>query len=830
VAVRTEARRQQEAKRLAPLLRAALGCAQRGRPVFPLHSIRNGRCSCDKVDCESPAKHPRTRNGLKNATTDAKQIRRWWAQWPAANIGLVTGSASGLVVIDVDIHKGGDAGLHALEQRFGALPETLTARTGSGGKHLFFCHPGNGAIIKNAVGFLGASGVDIRADGGYVVAPPSRNIAGPYAWATRLKPAALPKNWLAALIQPPTPEDRTRRSTNDAAPGHSIPKGERNARLASIAGSLRRRGATESTIAAALHAANADQCDPPLPRDEVEAIARSIARYDHGAGTEDAHPSDLGDDGPDERIEIVLGADEIRVNDVALAALAAEPSIYARGNRLVRVVRPRDGGAPVIQELPASSLRELLTRRVRFMREVKDALVPAHPPEWCVAALVARAELHDLRHLAGVAVSPAMRPDGSILDRRGYDPATGLFLEPAGEVSPVPEHPSRADAQAAAEALLEVVGDFPFAQPAHCSAWMAGVLTPYARHAIRGNVPAVVVDANTRGSGKGLLVDTIAIITTGRPISRSPQPREDDEMRKHITAAAIGGTPAILIDNITGKFSYRSFDAAITCNGTWSDRVLGRSERRVLPLHAVWFITSNNAAFSSDTARRVLPIRLMTEVEHPEDRRDFRHPDLLAWVSAERPRLACAALTILRAYHAADRPQTDLLPWGSFENWSALIRQCIVWLGLTDPVAARAELRERADADRDAILSLLTEMEQLAGADISAAELLERSASHPDLRAALDELCPPRPGEDRPSTQRIGALLRSLRDRVVDGRRLEGRPGHGRALRWRVSKCPDSGTGKNTHHPHHPHPGNGECGEYGEDDTRPGGAASEVVE
>ena len=89
-----------------------------------------------------------------------------------------------------------------------------------------------------------------------------------------------------------------------------------------------------------------------------------------------------------------------------------------------------------------------------------------------------------------------------------------------------------AEAKAAAETLLKVVCDFPFALPAHRSAWLAAVLTMLARHAIDGNVPAVLVDANARGSGKGLLVDCISMIATGHPIARSPQPKEDEEMRK----------------------------------------------------------------------------------------------------------------------------------------------------------------------------------------------------------------------------------------------------------------------------------------------------------
>ncbi len=338
----------------------------------------------------------------------------------------------------------------------------------------------------------------------------------------------------------------------------------------------------------------------------------------------------------------------------------------------------------------------------------------------------------------------------------------------------------------------------------------------------------MLVDANARGSGKGLLVDTIAIITTGRPISRSPQPRDDDELRKHITSIARAGTPAALIDNITGKFTYRSFDAALTCEGRWADRILGQTARREWPLPTVWFLTSNNAALSSDTARRVLPIRLLSDAEHPEDRRDFAHSDLKSWIVGERPRLVCAALTILRAYHEAERPQTEMVPWGSFVEWGRMIRQCLVWLGLPDPVHARHELRERADVDRGAIATVLCEIEQCTpdGTVISAAELLKHSAGRAELRAAIDELSPPRAGVDL-TAQRLGSLLRSLRDRVVDGLRLEGHIGHGGALRWRVREVHSSPEGVDRHHRHQRHqaaPLPGDDGDIGEDETPRGEA------
>ena len=113
------------------MLDAALAYAGRRWPVFPVHSIRDGRCTCGCADCDSPGKHPRTAHGHTEGTTSEEQIRAWWGQWPDANVGIVTGEASGLVVLDVDL-PGGDVSLEALEDTHGALPETLEATTGGG--------------------------------------------------------------------------------------------------------------------------------------------------------------------------------------------------------------------------------------------------------------------------------------------------------------------------------------------------------------------------------------------------------------------------------------------------------------------------------------------------------------------------------------------------------------------------------------------------------------------------------------------------------------------------------------------------------------------------
>src|SRR3954463_3133713 len=132
----------------------ALAHARRDIPVFPCHEVLpDGRCSCRKPACDRKGKHPRTENGLNDATKDPRQIEKWWADWPNANIGGRMGAESGLAALDVDPRHGGDASLAKLEAGNGALPETLVAFTGGGGLHYLFKRPAEG--FPSGVGNVG---------------------------------------------------------------------------------------------------------------------------------------------------------------------------------------------------------------------------------------------------------------------------------------------------------------------------------------------------------------------------------------------------------------------------------------------------------------------------------------------------------------------------------------------------------------------------------------------------------------------------------------------------------------------------------------------------
>jgi hypothetical protein len=206
----------------------ALAYAAGGFPVLPLHSPDGGACTCRRPGCDSPAKHPRTANGLTDATTDEETIRRWWTMWPEANVGIAVPDSH--VVVDVDVVEA----TSALDGR--ELPTTATARTGRGWQFLYrTMRP-----VRPTVGAL--PHVDIRGVGSYVVAPPSQHVNGAeYLWI------APPKDGIAEApgwVYDVAPARRLEPSDV----GAPIPSGQRNAELTRRAGKLRRDGFSESTI------------------------------------------------------------------------------------------------------------------------------------------------------------------------------------------------------------------------------------------------------------------------------------------------------------------------------------------------------------------------------------------------------------------------------------------------------------------------------------------------------------------------------------------------------------------------------------------------------
>lgn len=262
-------------------------------------------------------KLPTTAHGFKDASLNEAQIREWWTQRPDAGVAIATGN--GLVVIDVDPRNGGDDGLETLLGE-NKLPETVTVLTGGGGQHFYFEAPR--IPIRSRSGI--APGVDVKADGGYVVAPPSPHQSGrAYTFEAssspdQMKLARLPI-WLMNVIMQGPEEAKTAEGKPLAAPlPERIVEGERRKHLLSLAGSMRRRGAGEDAILAAIRSENGSgRVTPPLDDVELTVLAGDVLkRYQavkelkkEKAAPKEAHRSGLTDLGNAERFVDLFGSD-----------------------------------------------------------------------------------------------------------------------------------------------------------------------------------------------------------------------------------------------------------------------------------------------------------------------------------------------------------------------------------------------------------------------------------------------------------------------------------------------------------------------------------------
>jgi hypothetical protein len=260
--------------------------ARRGWSVLPLHTVVDERCSCGKANCQSPGKHPILANGVTGASSDPEIVRSWWDKTPWANIGIATGERSGIAVVDVDVRNGGMSHLAELD-----LPDTLAVRSGSGGLHFYFelRHPLRSRHGQKAI----AQGVDLQADGVYVVAPPSVHLLGEYKWLNQLPLAPLPAVAIGGT------KATTETSTIPPPNGHAhiivqpdqkewvadllkadCPQGERNVTLTRLAGFLRNL-LPEPVALQIARTWNHDHCKPPLDDDEVvQNVRHKYQRYE----------------------------------------------------------------------------------------------------------------------------------------------------------------------------------------------------------------------------------------------------------------------------------------------------------------------------------------------------------------------------------------------------------------------------------------------------------------------------------------------------------------------------------------------------------------------
>ncbi len=239
---------------ISKLHKAALDYAKDGIPVFPV--VPNN-------------KRPLSENGFKDATTDPSVINGWWSQYPDANIGIPTGEITSWLVVDVDNKNGvsGNDSFNALIEKYGELPETRQHLTPSGGYHLIFRY--SGTEIRSSVGKLGP-GLDIRCNGGYVVAPPSVIDGSRYQFDNMCIPIKNAPEWLIKLAV----------ASKDKVADKGVSEGHRNDCIFEQALECRKQGLSFEEAQVEVEKINQEKCNPPLENEEVQKTLASAYRYE----------------------------------------------------------------------------------------------------------------------------------------------------------------------------------------------------------------------------------------------------------------------------------------------------------------------------------------------------------------------------------------------------------------------------------------------------------------------------------------------------------------------------------------------------------------------
>jgi putative DNA primase/helicase len=461
------------------------------------------------------------------------------------------------------------------------------------------------------------------------------------------------------------------------------------------------------------------------------------------------------------------------VDELENALVARECGLYLNAGRLVEIswqeIAVADGGKDrslQLAELTALGLVDRLSRTAIFKQYLKteDKWVICDCPKDVAQTYIDRATKR-MPVLLGVITAPTLRFDGSLLQTPGYDKRTRIFFDPNGvKFSKIPEKPTKEMAREALEQIKRPFEGYVF-EGAGISVALSCVITALLRSALPA-APLHGFDAPLAGSGKTKLFDTASVIATGHRAAahgggdgRSAQ----EESEKKLAASLLAGDTMILLDNMETPLEGQLLNQMLTEQKV-TLRPFGKLKNRIATCVALVGATGNQLSVRGDMLRRCLIARLIIEHERPELREFGFDPVELA--KNERTELAVAALTIVRAYQIS-KDRVRVTPLGSFEKWSRLVRQPLIWLDLPDPVDVMESTRaaDPATAHRKALMAAWP-----FAVETTVAKLIQRATDYPDLKAALAAVATGADGALSP--ERLGWWLRRNKDRVVE---MEGR-------------------------------------------------------
>jgi len=502
-------------------------------------------------------------------------------------------------------------------------------------------------------------------------------------------------------------------------------------------------------------------------------------------------------------VQVIAGELPRMADEAEQALLASGEHIFARAGQLVRPVvdtvhaaKGRTTTTVKFRPLCRAAMLDLLSKVAIFQRydQRSKAWRNTDPPADLCALLLAREGLWRFPRVAGALTTPTLRPDGSVLEQPGFDPATRLFLAPNPDLKmpPLPAAPSLDDARRALQLLSDLLVEFPFKSDIDRAVALSGLLTAVVRGALP-TAPMHVFRAHTPGTGKSHLVDTASVIATGRPCPVIAAGKTIEETEKRLGALLRDGVPIVSIDNANGELG-GDLLCQLTERPLVRVRILGLSEAPEFECKASVFATGNNLTLVGDMTRRAVLCSLDAGVERPELRKFASDP--IARVMENRGAYVAAAITIAKAYRAAGTP-TVCDPIGSYGDWSSLVRAPLVWLGQADPVESMATAREE-DPELMAIRELFSHWDEhlRPGMSYTTNRIIQLACekdhlfqfNHPEFRDALLRTA----GEGGAvSSRRLGRWLSKISGRIVGGFRLDIRPDPSHGSKFTLRRMQD---------------------------------------
>lgn len=772
------------------LLSAALSYARhQGWRVFPV----------DPVD----GKRPKIAKWQEKATTNPEQIRTWWQAWPNANIGIATGERSGIWVLDVDVKddKPGHESLSDLESTHGELPATMHAITGSGGSHYYFRCP-EGTKVKNSADSI-APGLDVRGSGGFIVAPPSVHSCGRYyEWEIESADEVCDApDWLLQLV-----ERKRRRNADhlDVEPVYTDSTtdfGRAKLEAECLSFAARTSNRNHHLNLAAYHIGRY-VAGGEIARQDAEQALWAAAMQQRDKGWTDGNAQirstigsalDSGQANPYRQAPriVMRGDNHAEVVDRAVQFLADHADDLYQRHGLLCTVHDTPTGRAIV-DVKRGRLRHRLGQVIQWYKLVSNGDTVeqkrCNVPQDVVVMLHELQQFGPIRYLEGLAGSPVVTPSGEVKDEPGYDASTRTLYDPQGVRFPsVKAAPTKDDAHAAYNLLREILTDFPFAGELELAAAVSGIMTAVLRQSMR-TAPLYLYDGNTPGSGKSLLAKLAMCIATGSSSQPTATNATNEELAKQVTGLLSAGQRFLLLDNIghTQALGGPTLDALITSE-RWSQRLLGGNQVFSAPNTLMVMATGNNVRLAGDMLRRVICCYLDPQTERPDQRERFKYPDILRHAAAMRPQLVHAVLTLMRAHLASGRPSRQPT-LGTFYDWSAWVREPILWVSDLDVASTQNRLRDSGDerlvAWRVFMQSWRSKWFAQAVSTSDAYSAVTTCVSEHDfaMRESLEHFTA------KLSTRALGYIFRSWEGRIVGGLRLK-KAGRGRkGTEWLVEQ------------------------------------------